>query len=198
MKKYFLLILERSIDIFLSIILLLLLSPLMIVVAILIKIESKGPVIFKQHRNGQYGKIFTIYKFRTMKHSNCKVFKQAERYDVRITTLGKVLRKISIDELPQLVNTLKGDMSLVGPRPHPLPLDTKYSSLIDNYMDRYNCKPGITGFSQINDLRGETDFLKMKKRFMHDMYYVNNHTLALYFKILFTTPFKVLLHKNSV
>jgi len=173
-----------------ALIALILLSPLMLVIAILIKLDSPGPVIFRQSRTGWNGKEFSIWKFRSMKlhqESNGEV-KQATKDDDRITRIGRFIRKASIDELPQLFNVLSGKMSMVGPRPHALQHTTEYDQRIHAYMTRHRIKPGITGLAQINGYRGETDTLeKMKKRVEYDMQYINNWSFWLDIEILFKT-----------
>jgi putative colanic acid biosynthesis UDP-glucose lipid carrier transferase len=167
-----------------------LLSPLMLVVALLIKLDSPGPVFFRQGRTGWNGKTFHIWKFRSMKlhqEQNGEV-KQATKDDDRITGIGRFIRKTSIDELPQLFNVLSGKMSMVGPRPHAIEHNTDYDQRIRAYMTRHRIKPGITGLAQINGYRGETDTLdKMKKRVEYDMQYINNWSFWLDIEILIKT-----------
>ena len=169
---------------------LVLLSPLMLIVAILIKLDSPGPVIFRQSRTGWNGRKFHIWKFRSMRlhqPENGEV-RQATRDDDRITHIGRFIRKTSIDELPQLFNVLSGKMSLVGPRPHAIEHNTDYDKRIRAYMTRHRIKPGITGLAQINGYRGETDTLeKMKKRVEFDMQYINNWSFWLDIEILLKT-----------
>ena len=169
---------------------LVLLSPLMLIVAILIKLDSPGPVIFRQSRTGWNGREFHIWKFRSMRlhqPENGEV-RQATRDDDRITHIGRFIRKTSIDELPQLFNVLSGKMSLVGPRPHAIEHNTDYDKRIRAYMTRHRIKPGITGLAQINGYRGETDTLeKMKKRVEFDMQYINNWSFWLDIEILLKT-----------
>lgn len=169
---------------------LLLLSPLMLAVAILIKLESPGPVIFRQKRNGWNGKEFYIWKFRSMKlhRENAGEMTQAKKDDERFTRLGRFIRRTSIDELPQLFNVLSGTMSLVGPRPHAIEHNTDYDKRIRAFMTRHRIKPGITGLAQVNGYRGETATLeKMKKRFEYDMQYINNWSFWLDIWILIRT-----------
>jgi len=169
---------------------LLVLSPLMMVIAILIKLDSPGPVIFRQGRTGWNGREFYIWKFRSMKIHQAQdgEVKQATRDDDRVTRLGHFIRKTSIDELPQLFNVLGGRMSMVGPRPHAIEHNTDYDQRIRAYMTRHRIKPGITGLAQINGYRGETDTLeKMKKRVEFDMQYINNWSFWLDLKILIGT-----------
>ena len=172
-----------------ALIALILLSPIMIVTAILIKLDSPGPIIFKQSRTGWNGREFHIWKFRSMKlHQPEPDLKQATRDDDRITPVGRFIRKTSIDELPQLFNVLSGTMSMVGPRPHAIEHNTDYDKRIRSYMTRHRIKPGITGLAQINGYRGETDTLdKMKKRVEYDMQYINNWSFWLDLKIIAKT-----------
>ncbi len=165
------------------------LSPLLLVLALLIKADFSGPVIFKQTRYGLSGREFEIYKFRTMKVvETTEEFKQAVQNDSRITSIGKILRKTSLDELPQLINVLNGTMSLVGPRPHPNLLNEKFRSTIEKYMTRHNVKPGITGLAQVRGFRGETPHHQdMENRVMLDLEYVNNWSLAGDMRILLQT-----------
>ncbi|RKR37800.1 undecaprenyl-phosphate glucose phosphotransferase [Paraburkholderia sp. BL17N1] len=169
---------------------LLCLLPLMLVIGILVKLSSPGPVFFRQWRKGANGNEFQIYKFRTMVvHSeDAGQLTQAKRRDPRVTPIGALLRKTSLDELPQFINVLKGDMSVVGPRPHALQHDELYKDLVNGYMFRYRIKPGITGWAQINGYRGETDKIeKMQGRIAFDLYYIENWTFGLDLKIVLKT-----------
>ena len=170
---------------------LILLSPLMLLTALLIKIDSPGPVFFRQSRTGWNGKPFYIWKFRSMKlhqPEETGELKQATRDDDRITRVGRFIRKTSIDELPQLFNVLSGKMSMVGPRPHAIEHNTDYDKRIRAYMTRHRIKPGITGLAQIHGYRGETEILdKMKKRVEYDMQYINNWSFWLDLEILLKT-----------
>jgi len=166
------------------------LGPLMLIIALLIKLDSPGPVIFRQGRTGWNGKEFHIWKFRSMKLHQAQdgEVKQATRDDDRITGIGRFIRKTSIDELPQLFNVLGGTMSMVGPRPHAVAHNTDYDKRIHAYMTRHRIKPGITGLAQINGYRGETDTLdKMKQRVEFDMRYINNWSFWLDIEILLKT-----------
>jgi putative colanic acid biosynthesis UDP-glucose lipid carrier transferase len=166
--------------------------PIMIITAILIKMESPGPVFFRQERTGWDGKNFKIWKFRSMRMHIAEdgEVKQATRDDPRITRIGSFIRRTSIDELPQLFNVLAGQMSLVGPRPHALQHNLDYSKLIEAYLARHRIKPGITGLAQIRGFRGETKELEqMKKRVEYDLEYINNWSLWLDLSILVRTPF---------
>lgn len=148
---------KRATDVLLVVLFLISLGWLVLpIIAILIKIDSKGPVLFKQKRNGHKGQEFICLKFRTMHFEHNAKFIQATRNDSRVTRIGHFLRKTSLDELPQVFNVLKGDMSLVGPRPHPVQLDAQFQDSVYRLFDRYKSKPGMTGLAQINGLRGET------------------------------------------
>ncbi|WP_334130493.1 undecaprenyl-phosphate glucose phosphotransferase, partial [Sneathiella sp.] len=178
----------------------LLFSPILILVAIAIKLESKGPVLFKQKRYGYNNKIFEIYKFRSMYHNGEIPEKtvQASKEDPRITRVGKFIRRTSLDELPQLFNVVGGTMSLVGPRPHAVDHNEEYSALIDGYFARHKVKPGITGWAQVKGFRGETDTLKkMEARVNYDTYYVENWSLFFDLQILFMTIFVGFVNKNA-
>ena len=181
--------LKKLEDLILGSIILALISPLMILIAIAIKLTSPGPVLFKQRRHGLNGEIIKVYKFRTMTTlDDGDVVVQATRDDSRITPIGKFLRRTSLDELPQFLNVLQGSMSIVGPRPHALSHNEHYRKLIDSYMQRHKVKPGITGWAQVNGFRGETDTLeKMQARVDFDLYYINHWSLALDLKIIMLT-----------
>jgi len=171
---------------------LVLLLPLFIVIAIGIKISSPGPVFFKQPRLGLNGKKIGVYKFRSMKvHQENGTVTQASRNDPRITPFGQFLRRTSLDELPQFLNVLLGDMSVVGPRPHALQHNDKYKDLLEMYMLRHRVKPGITGWAQIHGHRGETDTIdKMRNRVQFDLYYIKNWSFLMDMKIILWTTFK--------
>jgi putative colanic acid biosynthesis UDP-glucose lipid carrier transferase len=156
------------------------------------------PVIYRQQRHGIGGEHINTLKFRTMRKSAAEEsFVQAAPGDGRVTRLGHFLRKTSLDELPQLFNVLKGEMSLVGPRPHPLELNEDYKSRIPKYMLRHKVKPGITGWAQVNGYRGQTETSeKMARRIEHDLWYIQNWSLWLDMKILLMTPF-VMIHRNA-
>ena len=172
---------KRSSDIVLASLILLLVSPLLLVLAIGVKLSSPGPVIFRQRRTGLDGDIIEVYKFRSMRTTdNGPVVVQATRNDSRITPLGAFIRRTSLDELPQFVNVLQGRMSIVGPRPHAVAHNEQYRKLVKAYMARHKVKPGITGWAQVNGLRGETDTLdKMAARIEYDLEYLRNWTLGL-------------------
>jgi undecaprenyl-phosphate galactose phosphotransferase/putative colanic acid biosynthesis UDP-glucose lipid carrier transferase len=180
---------KRALDLVLAAGGLVALLPLLALVSIATKLSSPGPVIFRQRRYGFNRREFTIYKFRTMKvQEDGSSIRQACRNDVRVTRLGRVLRATSIDELPQLVNVLRGDMSLVGPRPHACAHDNEYAQLIGNYAFRHHIKPGITGWAQVNGFRGETARLNlMKRRVDLDLWYINNWSFWLDLKIIART-----------
>jgi putative colanic acid biosynthesis UDP-glucose lipid carrier transferase len=171
----------------------------MAAIGIAVKLSSPGPVIFKQRRYGLNGEVVDVWKFRTM--SVCEdgeVVPQAKQSDPRITSLGKFLRKTSLDELPQLINVLQGRMSLVGPRPHAVIHNEEYRKLIRGYMLRHKVKPGITGWAQINGWRGETNTLdKMEKRIEYDLEYIRNWSLWLDLKIIWLTVFRGFYGKNT-
>jgi putative colanic acid biosynthesis UDP-glucose lipid carrier transferase len=174
-------------------------APLLIVIAVLIKLESRGPIMFRQTRGGLNGQAFTIYKFRSMRcqENGVKVV-QAQRDDDRITTIGRIIRKTSIDELPQLLNVLKGDMSIVGPRPHALAHDDQYSALIANYRLRFRARPGLTGLAQIKGLRGGTSEVQaMSARIDADNEYIERWTFGGDVKILLLTVPHLLMAENA-
>jgi Undecaprenyl-phosphate glucose phosphotransferase len=173
--------------------------PMLIMAAIGIKLESAGPLIFKQRRRGFNGREFTIYKLRTMTVlEDGPHIRQAERNDRRVTRVGSVLRRTSIDELPQLLNVLMGDMSLVGPRPHAVAHDDQYLMCIANYAFRNHVKPGLTGWAQVNGLRGETAQIElMKRRVEHDVWYINNWSLWFDLLIVVRTCFVTVWGKNA-
>jgi len=169
---------------------LVILLPLLLIVAAAIKITSEGPVLFGQQRHGWDGKIFTVYKFRSMyiHEEEEGVVTPATRSDDRITPVGNFIRRTSIDELPQLVNVLNGSMSLVGPRPHAVVHNNYYINKINAYMQRHRVKPGVTGLAQVNGFRGETQYLeKMRGRVEYDLQYIDNWSLWLDIKILART-----------
>lgn len=187
-------------DRFLGTALFLLALPVMLVIALLVRADSPGPALFRQERHGFNNQIFTIFKFRSMRNDSPTDpnVEQAKRSDPRVTRLGRFLRKTSLDELPQLLNVLRGEMSLVGPRPHAIPHNIMYAAIIDEYFARHNVKPGITGWAQINGLRGEIDRPeKMQERVTFDLYYVENWSLWLDFKIVMQTALKVWFQKAA-
>jgi len=175
------------------------LLPVFSVIAIAIKMSSPGPIFFKQPRLGLNGKRFDVYKFRSMRvHEDSGRTKQAHKGDERITKVGRFLRRTSLDELPQFINVLLGDMSIVGPRPHALQHNRMYSDLLETYMIRHRVKPGITGWAQINGFRGETDTLeKMQKRVQFDVFYIQNWSMLMDLRIIAWTAFKGWTGKNA-
>ena len=168
---------------------LLLLAPLLVLLALVIRLDSPGPVLFRQTRKGLNGQVFRIYKFRTMRVlEDGAVVRQATRGDARVTRIGRILRSTSLDELPQLLNVLSGEMALVGPRPHALAHDEFYSREISGYDQRFRVKPGITGWAQVNGARGETPTLDhMRLRIELDLWYVQHKSIALDLTILART-----------
>ena len=174
-------LIKRASDIVLTAIILLFISPIMLGLAMGVKLSSPGPVIFKQRRTGLDGEIIEVYKFRSMTtQDNGSVVKQATRGDARITPFGAFIRRTSLDELPQFINVLQGRMSIVGPRPHAVAHNDEYRELVKAYMARHKVKPGITGWAQVNGLRGETDTLdKMQRRVEFDLEYLRNWSLGL-------------------
>jgi len=188
---------KRICDVMLGVLALAALAPLMLLTALAVKLDSSGPVIFRQRRAGFDGRSFFIYKFRTMSvMEDGPEIPQARKHDPRITKVGRLLRQSSIDELPQLFNVLKGDMSLVGPRPHAIAHDDQYGAAISSYAFRHHVKPGITGWAQVNGQRGETrQTSDMEKRVELDLWYVNNWSLFLDFRILWRTCFELARHR---
>ncbi|MEX0921666.1 MAG: undecaprenyl-phosphate glucose phosphotransferase [Rhodovibrionaceae bacterium] len=183
-----------------SALLLLLLSPLMLAIAVAIKLDSRGPVLFRQKRAGFNNDSFEVLKFRTMYNGTDPEGEvpQACRNDERVTRVGAFLRRTSFDELPQLLNVLRGEMSLVGPRPHAVEHGTLYSELIEEYLARQRVRPGITGWAQINGLRGATETPeKMRQRVEYDLWYIDNWSVSLDLRILFLTPFTGLVSENA-
>ncbi|MCG8546902.1 MAG: undecaprenyl-phosphate glucose phosphotransferase [Alphaproteobacteria bacterium] len=180
--------------------LLILTMPVFLIVALAIRVDSPGPVFFRQTRYGFNNKKFSIYKFRSMEHRNETDGRtvQATQNDPRVTRVGRILRKTSLDELPQFLNVLNGTMSLVGPRPHAVDHNEDYAKVIRGYFARHNMKPGITGLAQVNGLRGETDTIeKMKERVRYDVFYTDNWSLWLDLRILFKTAYAVWFCKNA-
>jgi putative colanic acid biosynthesis UDP-glucose lipid carrier transferase len=180
---------KRLSDIVLSLLILILISPVMLVVALLVKLTSPGPIIFKQRRYGLNGEEIIVYKFRSMKvMEDGAQIRQATKDDERVTPIGRFLRRTSLDELPQFINVLQGRMSIVGPRPHAVAHNEMYRKLISGYMLRHKAKPGITGWAQVNGLRGETDTVdKMAARVQFDLDYLRNWSLSLDLLIIFKT-----------
>ncbi|WP_454287450.1 undecaprenyl-phosphate glucose phosphotransferase [Rhizobium arsenicireducens] len=194
---------KRCFDIFFSIIALLLLWPVFIAAAIAVKTTSKGPVLFVQKRHGFNNEVINVLKFRSMytEMSDPTARQAVTKGDPRVTPVGRFLRKSSIDELPQIFNVLRGDLSLVGPRPHAVLAQThnrNYSEVVEGYFARHRVKPGVTGWAQINGWRGEIDNDdKIKFRTAYDLYYIENWSLLFDLKILFLTPFRLLNTENA-
>lgn len=180
---------KRLSDIALAALILVLISPVLLAVAIGVKLSSRGPVIFKQKRNGLDGEEIVVYKFRSMRtQDNGPVVKQATKDDPRITPFGAFIRRTSLDELPQFINVLQGRMSIVGPRPHAVAHNEEYRRLIKAYMVRHKVRPGITGWAQVNGYRGETETIeKMQARVEFDLEYLRNWSLALDMQIVIRT-----------
>ena len=189
-------IVKRTMDIFGSVFCIILFSPLMLVAAILVKTTSEGPLIYKQERVGLHNKPFYMYKFRSMEVQNPTEERKAWTVpgDPRVTKVGKILRMTSIDEMPQFFNVLKGDMSLVGPRPERPLFVEKFREEIPRYMIKHQVRPGMTGWAQVNGYRGNTS---IRKRIDCDLYYIENWSVGLDIKILFLTVFKGFINKNA-
>lgn len=192
-------VVKRAEDILLSSLILVLIAIPLLLIALAIKLTSKGPVLFRQRRYGLDGRPIMVWKFRSMNvQENGDVVRQATRNDTRITPLGAFLRRTSLDELPQFFNVLRGDMSIVGPRPHALAHNEQYRRQVSGYMLRHKVKPGITGWAQINGWRGETDTLdKMRKRVEFDLEYIEHWSIWLDLKIILLTLFKGFFNKNA-
>ena len=190
-------VLRRAQDIVFSLLALILLAPLALVISLAIVLDSPGDgAIFRQRRVGRDGKLFWLYKFRTMYVQTEEEEQKGwtKKNDPRVTGVGKFLRKTSLDEFPQLFNVLKGDMSLVGPRPERPFWVEKFKEEIPRYMIKHQVRPGMTGWAQVNGYRGDTS---IRKRIEHDLYYIENWTLGLDVKILFLTVFKGFINKNA-
>ena len=189
-------LIKRLTDIIGSIICIIIFSPIMLTSAVLVKMTSKGPLIFKQERVGLHNKPFQMYKFRTMYVQTEEEERKGwtQKNDPRVTSVGRFLRKTSLDEFPQLFNVLKGDMSLVGPRPERPQYVEKFREEIPRYMIKHQVRPGMTGWAQVNGYRGDTS---IRKRIEYDLYYIENWTLGLDIKILFLTVFKGFINKNA-
>ena len=191
---------KRLLDVILAVALLVLLSPVLALLSLAIVLDSPGPLLFCQMRTGLNGRIFPIFKFRSMHvmEDGAEVT-QAVDGDIRVTRVGRLIRKLSLDEIPQLLNVIAGDMSLVGPRPHAVAHDRYYGAAISNYAIRQLVKPGITGWAQVNGARGATPTLDvMQRRVDFDAWYVAHASLALDLKILIRTPLEVLRPRNAV
>ncbi len=187
---------KRVVDVFGAIVAIILFSPIMLVVAITIKLTSPGPIIYCQERVGLHNRPFKMYKFRSMtvQDPNKEKMRWTTPGDSRVTPIGKIIRSTSIDETPQFFNVLFGDMSLVGPRPERPFFVEKFKEEIPRYMIKHQVRPGITGWAQVNGYRGDTSIIK---RIEHDLYYIENWSLGFDFKILFLTAFKGFINKNA-
>jgi putative colanic acid biosynthesis UDP-glucose lipid carrier transferase len=191
-------VLKRGSDIVIASCLLLLLWPVLLAIALGVRLTSPGPIVFRQRRYGLYGDAFEVYKFRTMTVCEDRMLTQASPDDPRVTPFGRFLRRTSLDELPQLLNVLFGSMSLVGPRPHAVNQNEEYRKIIDGYMLRHKVRPGITGWAQVNGLRGETRTVeKMRQRVEYDLDYLRNWSLSLDLHILLRTALVVLRDRNA-
>jgi undecaprenyl-phosphate galactose phosphotransferase/putative colanic acid biosynthesis UDP-glucose lipid carrier transferase len=192
-------IVKRAIDILIGILALMFLMPVIALTAIAIKLDGEGPVLFLQNRKGFNGRQFVMFKFRTMTvQENGNVVTQATRNDPRVTRLGRLLRAASVDEIPQLINVIRGEMSLIGPRPHALAHDNYFENLLQDYAFRHHVKPGMTGWAQVNGLRGATPSLdQIARRIELDLWYINNWSLWLDVQILIKTFFEVLRKRNA-
>jgi Undecaprenyl-phosphate glucose phosphotransferase len=192
-------LIKRVMDIVLASLALLFFLPVMVLTAIAIKLDSPGPIIFRQSRKGFNGRQFVIFKFRTMTvQENGPAVTQASRGDSRVTPIGRLLRSSSIDELPQLLNVLKDDMSLIGPRPHALAHDNYFENILSDYAYRHHVKPGMTGWAQCNGARGATPSIEhISERVKLDLWYINNWSLWLDLQILIKTFFEVLRKRNA-
>ena len=190
------LLIKNFIDKILAIFFLIFTSPIIILSSIMILLQDGFPIIYRQKRTGWDGKSFVIYKLRTLtKSRDVSEDTQVERGDRRVTVLGSLLRRFSIDELPQFVNVLKGNMSVVGPRPHPIGQIKHFSTEIVNFMQRHKCQPGLTGWAQVNGFRGPKNSEQMDRRFHYDLYYIKNWNLMLDFYIIIKTFFVILFQK---
>jgi exopolysaccharide biosynthesis polyprenyl glycosylphosphotransferase len=196
-------IVKRAEDLLFTSIILFFIWPIMLIAAIAVKLDSPGPVFFRQPREGFNNQRFDVLKFRSMVHDQCETdgVQQATRGDARVTRVGRIIRATSIDELPQLFNVLMGDMSLVGPRPHAPSTRANgrlFHEVVQTYAARHKVKPGITGWAQVCGWRGETDTEeKLVKRLEHDLHYIENWSVPFDIYILFRTVFAVLFPKNA-
>lgn len=190
---------KRAFDVVAAIAGLIVVSPAFVIVPLAIKLDSRGPVFFRQLRHGYNNEPIRVLKFRSMTvMEEGDNFKPVTRHDPRVTRLGRLLRHTNIDELPQLFNVLAGDMSLVGPRPHPTAQNEAFAELISSFYRRHNVKPGITGWAQVNGYRGDTDTLeKMRRRLEHDLHYIDNWSLLLDLKIIIMTLFSRKVYSNA-
>lgn len=192
------LLVKRTFDIVIAIAGLVVMSPLLLLSSLAVKLDSKGPVFFIQTRHGYNNEAIRVVKFRTMYVSEGAEFRQASKGDPRVTRIGRIFRATSIDELPQLWNILRGDMSVVGPRPHAITHNELFTPHIDSFDRRHTVKPGLTGWAQVNGFRGETNTLeKMQNRIEHDLYYIDNWSLLLDVKIILLTLFSGKTYRNA-
>ena len=189
-------VIKRAMDIVGSLFGILITSPILLIVAVLVKLTSPGPVIFKQERIGMQGEPFYMYKFRSMQQQTEADERNGwtVKNDPRVTPIGKFIRKTSLDELPQLFNILMGDMSLVGPRPERPQFVDKFKEEIPRYMIKHQVRPGLTGWAQVNGYRGDTS---IKKRIEYDLYYIENWTFGFDIKIIILTFFTGFINKNA-
>ena len=187
-------------DMILASLILLATWPVLLLIALAVRMSGPGPILYRQRRFGFNNNEFTLFKFRTMRWrpDEDDADRQAQRNDPRVTTIGRLLRRTSLDELPQLFNVLRGEMSLVGPRPHTVAHNRHYAAMIDKYLARHKVKPGITGWAQVNGLRGEIRVPEMmRRRVQHDLYYIENWSLIFDFKIMLLTLFTGFVHENA-
>lgn len=187
-------------DRLLAALVLIFISPLMLAIGLLIKFDSPGPIFFRQHRYGFNNKIIDVYKFRTMHQGKAEeaAVPQAQRNDPRVTRLGAFLRRTSLDELPQFINVVRGEMSIVGPRPHAIAHNEQFATIVDEYLARHNVKPGITGWAQINGYRGEIRSNQdLEKRIQYDLYYIDNWSLFFDLRIMAMTVSRGFVHDNA-
>ncbi|MGB6509683.1 MAG: exopolysaccharide biosynthesis polyprenyl glycosylphosphotransferase, partial [Xanthobacteraceae bacterium] len=190
---------KRTFDVVVAAIGLIVLCPIFVLVSLVIKLESPGPAIFRQSRHGFNNETIRVFKFRTMRTiDDDTTVTQAVKNDPRVTVFGAILRRTNIDELPQLVNVLFGEMSLVGPRPHPIALNLKFEDKLAPLFRRHNVKPGITGWAQINGCRGETDTVdKMQQRLLCDLYYIDHWSFLLDLQIIMMTLLSKKAYSNA-
>jgi Undecaprenyl-phosphate glucose phosphotransferase len=194
---------KLAFDMLMAAVALVLLAPVMALIAVAIRLDSRGPVLFRQKRQGFNNELIEILKFRSMyaDRSDEDASQLVSRDDDRVTRVGRILRKMSLDELPQFFNVLKGDLSLVGPRPHApkaKAVDKLYHDVVDGYFARHRVKPGVTGWAQVNGWRGETDTEeKIRRRVEHDLYYIENWSVTFDLYILLKTPFALFRTENA-
>ena len=192
-------VVKRAEDIVLGALMTVALAPVLLLVAAIVKLDSPGPALFRQQRLGFNNNVIVVYKFRTMKHGPVSEdgVPQAQRGDKRVTRVGRFLRRSSLDELPQLFNVLKGEMSLVGPRPHAVAHNHQYAALIDDYLGRHRVQPGITGWAQVNGFRGETDTLdKMQRRVELDLVYIDKWSVLMDLRIIVLTALSLVFDRD--